>query len=215
MKNNLLITFIALALTVSACNQPMQSATENKPTAGNIAKNSADSSPSKTTENKTNTAAKANSKEKVSLDEPEIPDLDSLCTDDEQILLNWSTFKDGKLASLCGSKDFGKDTGYIQYRFGRPGKIELEFPKNKKDTQEVFDYSNLTRPRLNRTLVGFNTDRRYLLTYESDGADKATYKIIVGGSDRTKPDTEIECTEMVPAKYDVLGDALPNFQQYE
>ena len=47
-----------------------------------------------------------------------------------------------KLVSLCGSafRDKGRmsETAWVQYRFGRPGQIELAYPKQKSSLVEAF-----------------------------------------------------------------------------
>lgn len=71
----------------------------------------------------------------------------SLCTPEETVVFSCKTVgKKGKLLSLCSSKALDEKTGYIQYRFGQPGKIELEFPRDKRHTQSAFRYSRYTRP---------------------------------------------------------------------
>jgi hypothetical protein len=38
-----------------------------------------------------------------------------------------------------------KEHGYLQYRYGRPGKIELEFPKSGMGTQQMFQCTHYMR----------------------------------------------------------------------
>lgn len=56
----------------------------------------------------------------------------SLCAADETIIFNCATKPAGKIVSLCASKDLTKDKGYLQYRFGLPSKVELEFPEKRE-----------------------------------------------------------------------------------
>jgi len=57
----------------------------------------------------------------------------SLCATEETVVFSCRTVgKKAKLLSLCGSKVLDEKTGYIQYRFGQPGNVELEFPKEKQ-----------------------------------------------------------------------------------
>src|SRR5215218_3085492 len=69
----------------------------------------------------------------------------SLCNADENIIFSCATRQSGKIASLCSSKDLTKDRGYLQYRFGLRGKIELEFPQNRQQTQQAFKYTHYFR----------------------------------------------------------------------
>lgn len=50
------------------------------------------------------------------------------CTDQEQIIFSCSLGK--KSVSICASADFSAHGGYLQYRFGNPGAIELALPKS-------------------------------------------------------------------------------------
>jgi len=66
----------------------------------------------------------------------------SLCESTEKIVFSCTGGKAAKIVSLCSSKELTKDRGYLQYRFGLPGKIELEFPKQREQTQQAFKYSH-------------------------------------------------------------------------
>ncbi|WMJ08867.1 hypothetical protein [Nitrosomonas sp. sh817] len=50
----------------------------------------------------------------------------SHCQPHEQIIFSCSLGK--KTVSVCASKDLSADNGYLQYRFGQPGRIELNLP---------------------------------------------------------------------------------------
>ena len=54
---------------------------------------------------------------------------DTLCTSQENVICSCSTGR--KIISACASKDLSKSTGYIQYRFGKSGSIELTIPSKK------------------------------------------------------------------------------------
>ncbi len=53
-----------------------------------------------------------------------------LCASDETVLFNCPVSKK-KLLSICASKNYGPDTGYMQYRYGPQGKPELVLPAKK------------------------------------------------------------------------------------
>jgi len=136
----------------------------------------------------------------------------SLCADGEQVLLSWQVIKNAKLVSLCASRDFGKDTGYIQYRFGRPGAIELEFPNARTATQSQFTYSHYFRARVDRTEISFKTDRKYTLSddYEGEGGKNLhSYTIVIESPDG-ESETQIKCRPLRPSELAKLGEALPN-----
>ena len=51
---------------------------------------------------------------------------ESLCDAQEQVIFSCSLGK--KIVSVCASNDFSASSGYLQYRFGRKGALELAFP---------------------------------------------------------------------------------------
>lgn len=50
------------------------------------------------------------------------------CTEGEVTLFSCQ-LKKGKTVSVCASKDLSPTTGYLQYRFGKIGKIEMSLPE--------------------------------------------------------------------------------------
>src|ERR1041385_3044873 len=71
----------------------------------------------------------------------------SLCAKDEKVIFSCPLMRSAKMVSLCSSPKLTKDAGYLQYRFGLPGKIELEFPDHRADSLKVFKYSHYFRDR--------------------------------------------------------------------
>lgn len=49
------------------------------------------------------------------------------CREQEQTFFNCK-LHGGKVVSVCGSKKLTTTSGYLQYRFGAHGRLELEFP---------------------------------------------------------------------------------------
>ena len=66
----------------------------------------------------------------------------TLCARDERIIFSCPIRRPAKIVSLCGSKNLTSERGYLQYRFGVPEKIELEFPKDRTGTQPKFQYTH-------------------------------------------------------------------------
>lgn len=68
------------------------------------------------------------------------PSLPSLCGADEFDMFNCAIAGGGKLLSICASRVslLEQGRGYIQYRFGRPGRVELEFPRERRDSARAF-----------------------------------------------------------------------------
>jgi hypothetical protein len=81
----------------------------------------------------------------------------SLCTQSERIIFSCSVKRSGKIVSLCASTDVTKTSGYVQYRFGLPDKIELEFPAEKERSQEKFEYIHYFRAQVDETQISFTS----------------------------------------------------------
>jgi hypothetical protein len=95
----------------------------------------------------------------------------SLCRSEEQIFFSCPIAASVKTVSLCGSKTIDSRRGYIQYRFGQAGAVELQFPRDRANTQRVFRYAQYFRAQAERTEITFdNEDYRYVLFdyYEGD-----------------------------------------------
>lgn len=71
--------------------------------------------------------------EMESFDEIELLGADSAthCTDDELTVFSCE-LKNKKTVSVCASNDVSARSGYLQYRFGKIGKVELSVPPKKK-----------------------------------------------------------------------------------
>src|SRR5713101_6833009 len=61
----------------------------------------------------------------------------SLCATNERIIFSCLVKRPAKIVSVCASKDLTSESGYLQYRFGLPEKLELEFPKDRTATQSA------------------------------------------------------------------------------
>jgi len=97
----------------------------------------------------------------------------SLCARGETVVWNCETVKERKLASVCGSKDLDRARGYVQYRFGRPGKVELEFPRQRTNTQSAFKYSRYTRPLVTYLKLEFvNGGVSYTISDDSNSEER-------------------------------------------
>ena len=92
------------------------------------------------------------------LSEPKAQPPVTLCAKDERIIFSCPVKKPAKIVSICASKDLTSERGYLQYRFGVPGKIELEFPKDRKGTQEKFQYTHYFRAQFDTTSINFTID---------------------------------------------------------
>jgi hypothetical protein len=135
----------------------------------------------------------------------------SLCAADETIIFNCATKPSGKIVSLCASKDLTKDKGYLQYRFGLPAKIELEFPEKREQTQQAFKYSHYFRAQFDQTEISFTSNGyTYSIFDDYNGEERPAQS--AQGVRVTPPNNGKEvmltCRNRAKADYSNLGDVL-------
>ncbi len=91
----------------------------------------------------------------------------------------FSAFVEGdkKLLSICGSKQLDDHRGYLQYRFGRPGMVEMEFPTDRRDSQSAFRYTRYTRPRVTYLTLTFEANGYRYSLHEDHDAERGPAKV--------------------------------------
>ncbi len=72
----------------------------------------------------------------------------SLCEAQEQKV--WSCQVGRRTISICASRDLDETQGYAQYRIGRPGALEMEYPATRVHPRGRFTYT--LYPQGNQTL---------------------------------------------------------------
>src|SRR6185436_55478 len=82
----------------------------------------------------------------------------TLCTKDERVIFACALRRPAKIVSICASKNLTRETGYLQYRFGLPAKIELEYPKDRAGTQDKFEYTHYMRALVDLNEIKFSVD---------------------------------------------------------
>ena len=139
----------------------------------------------------------------------------SLCAKDERIIFSCPIKRPAKIVSVCASKDLTSDQGYIQYRFGLPAKVELEFPKERQGSQQKFQYSHYFRARVDLTEISFTSNGyEYQVTDDYNGEEKPAQTIqgvMVTASGKPKEIT-LACRIKPKADYTDLQSVLPNSQ---
>jgi hypothetical protein len=152
------------------------------------------------------------------VDSPELgaPQPNTLCAKDERVIFSCPVKRPAKIVSLCASKDLTNDHGYLQYRFGLPGKIELEYPKDRQGTQSKFQYTHYFRAQFDMTSIGFTIDGyEYSVFDDYNGEEKP--KIISQGVSVTAPgkpkEVSFVCRTKPKADYNDLQAALPSGQE--
>jgi len=135
----------------------------------------------------------------------------SLCESTEKVVFSCTITKAAKIVSLCSSKDLTKERGYLQYRFGLPGKIELEFPKQREQTQTAFKYSHYFRAQFDLTEISFSQDgHEYAIFDDYNGEQKPVRH--EQGIKITPPngkEVSLTCSGKAKAQYDDLAEVFP------
>ena len=85
-----------------------------------------------------------------------------------------------KWISVCGSKDLKDSKSYVQYRFGKENKIELEFPQNKKNSLKEFELSRYTRPKVTLLRLRFKSGGIVYSVFEDSNAENGENQVIGG-----------------------------------
>ena len=96
----------------------------------------------------------------------------SLCQANEQTIWSCAVTTKNKIASVCASKDLAEDKGYMQYRFGTAVKVELEFPKDRTNSQKSFKYSRYTRPLVTMLTLSFENSGFVYEIHDDDNAEE-------------------------------------------
>src|SRR5215471_4158072 len=140
----------------------------------------------------------------------------SLCARDERIIFSCPIKRPAKIVSLCASKDLTSDRGYLQYRFGLPEKVELEFPRDRAGSQQKFQYSHYFRAKVDLTEISFTINGyEYQVTDDYNGEEKpaqTTQGVMVTAPGKPK-EVSFTCRIKPKADYADLQSVLPNSSQ--
>jgi len=136
----------------------------------------------------------------------------SLCRRDEKIVFSCTVTKAAKIVSLCSSKQLAKEQGYLQYRFGLPDKIELEYPKQRGRPQDAFEYSHYFRAQFDTTSISFSLNGyEYSIVDDYNGEQKPAQHS--QGITITPPNNgqqvTMNCRGRAQAQYGDLTDVFP------
>lgn len=137
----------------------------------------------------------------------------SLCEPNEQIVFSCTMQKSARLLSICTSKQIDAKNRYVQYRFGLPGKVELEFPTERTDTQSAFGYSRYTRPLVTFLVLRFESNGyKYSLHQDSNAEEKPSVNssyLNITPPDVNAKEIEMACREPVKGSLMLLEDVIP------
>lgn len=90
----------------------------------------------------------------------------TLCQPHEEVYFSCPI--DGKVLSVCASGNISPDNGYVQYRFGKIGKIELEYPEKPYPPRKLFSISDILEGNLSFTHLKFDSGRYHYVFYQGD-----------------------------------------------
>ena len=139
----------------------------------------------------------------------------TLCSSDERVIFSCQIRRPAKIVSLCASKNLTSERGYLQYRFGVPEKIELEFPKDRTGTKQKFQYTHYFRAQVDLTEIGFTINGyEYQITDDYNGEEKpaqTTQGVSVTAPGKPKEVT-FSCRTRPKADYTDLQAVLPSGQ---
>jgi hypothetical protein len=138
----------------------------------------------------------------------------SLCAANEQTIWSCATTKN-KIASVCASKDLTADKGYLQYRFGLSGKIELEFPQKREGSQKAFKYLRYTRPLVTLLTLSFENNGVIYEIHDDDNSEerppiRVTSIDVVKDANKT---TAVVCKQPTTGSLMKLEDVVPRNEE--
>ncbi len=136
----------------------------------------------------------------------------SHCAPSEKIYFTCET-KQKKVISICGSTELSQAQSYLQYRYGKKGFVELEFPKERKGSTKTFFYAHHFRAQFDNTTLRFeNKGVSYEIYRVYDGDSKPAVDIAgVAVTPAAKKRTEIACASLKKEAYTNELSALEGF----
>lgn len=99
----------------------------------------------------------------------------------------------------------------MQYRYGLPDKIELEYPSSRSGTQQMFQYTHYMRYQVDLTEINFKIDGyQYQIFDDYNGEEKP--RVSTAGVSVTAPgkpkDVSFVCRTKTKADYNKLDEVL-------
>ena len=146
------------------------------------------------------------------LAQPQKAETKTLCAADERVIFSCALRQPAKIVSMCASKDLTNEKGYLQYRFGMPEKIELEFPQDRTNTQQQFEYSHYFRARVDMTEINFTVNGvSYSVFDDYNGEEKPEVSeqgVSINWPGTNKKEVRYRCASKPKADYADLQDVL-------
>ena len=138
----------------------------------------------------------------------------TLCAKDERVIFSCLLRRPAKTVSVCAAKNLTRETGYLQYRFGLPRKIELEFPKERQGSQQKFTYVHYFRAQVDLTEIHFSVnDVDYSVFDQYNGEEKPVVSlqgVTVNKPETPQKETRLICRSKPKADFADLQAVLDN-----
>lgn len=134
----------------------------------------------------------------------------SHCTADEWAVFSCAIEGSSRVVSLCATGEGVPAT--LVYRFGRLGRVELQYPDDRLDSLSRFRSQHYFRAGVDRREVSFTLGAtRYAVFDEYDAAERPPRirGVRVGTSDGSASETERPCAGRTISELPRLHDVLP------
>jgi len=134
------------------------------------------------------------------------------CAPEEKTIFSGDIRRSSRVLLICASKLLSKNEGYIQYRFGTPGKIELEYPDSREGSQSKFTYLHYFRANVDRTEVGFKKGQHeysVFSDYEGDIKPLVNEKGVLISDFTTGKEKKILCKGKILNHLSALATVVP------
>jgi hypothetical protein len=97
----------------------------------------------------------------------------SLCSSSERTIFSCRIAGAKKVLSLCSSTALQVPERYLQYRFGRAGSLEMQYPLQKAQSFKAFSAGHYFRAQVDRRRLSFiNQGVRYTIFSDYEGEER-------------------------------------------
>lgn len=90
----------------------------------------------------------------------------TLCAANEDIYFS-CPLGNGRIVSICAHGNKFPSAGYVQYRYGSLGNVELVYPPRRTPPESIFYYVNATEGSVNRDVLKFKNGRYVYVLYQA------------------------------------------------
>ena len=139
---------------------------------------------------------------------------ESLCSSTEQTFFSCRIANSVKIASVCGARNTSPSDGYLQYRFGLPGKIEFEYPTEQKGSTEHFWWDGRSHADVDDNWFWFKSSGYvYSAFYIEDhkkhrGTQKIRTGILIEKKSDEKWNKTLKCAQPATGDFTRLADIV-------